>query len=98
MIFVICRFGQAEGFIKLRERFETIMGFKKSELTSSVISEEKVSNEITEKENEEIKSNSTENMPSITENIEVVTINLYLTLCNFYNHMFNIKFYFYRRA
>lgn len=51
------------------------MGFKKSELTSSVISEEKVSNEITEKENEETKLNSNENIPSITESIEVVLVN-----------------------
>lgn len=46
------------------------MGFKKSDLTSSVISEEKVTNEITEKESEE-NVNISENMTSMTDSIEV---------------------------
>lgn len=46
------------------------MGFKKSDLTSSVISEEKVTNEITEKESEE-NVNVSENMTSMTDSIEV---------------------------
>lgn len=60
--------------MKLRERFETIMGFQKSDLTSSVNSEEKVSAEITEKENEENKCDkvdSTESAPVIADNGEV---------------------------
>lgn len=48
-----------------------IMGFKKSDLTSSAISEEKVINEITEKENEENKSNVTESITSLPDNLEV---------------------------
>lgn len=47
------------------------MGFKKSDLTTSVISEEKISNEITEKENEENLVNVTENMSPMTDSIEV---------------------------
>lgn len=68
------RFGQAGGFVKLRERFETIMGFQKPDLTSSVNSEEKVSTEITEKESEDsksIKTEDTESAPVISESSEV---------------------------
>ncbi|KAL4715241.1 hypothetical protein ACJJTC_007823 [Scirpophaga incertulas] len=42
-------FGEAGGFVKLRERFESIMGFQKPDLTS-IITEEKVASETTEKE------------------------------------------------
>lgn len=62
------RFGQAGGFIKLRERFEAIMGFKKSDLCLSLTNEEKVCNEIIEKENEESK---TDVMVASTGNMEV---------------------------
>lgn len=78
------RFGQAGGFVKLRERFETIMGFQKPDLTSSVNSEEKVSLEITEKESEDIKSINTEDIeiaPVISESSEVcVVLNFILSL------------------
>lgn len=47
------------------------MGFKKSDLTTSVNSEEKVTSEITEKESEENIVNATENMSSMTDSIEV---------------------------
>lgn len=47
------------------------MGFKKSDLTTSVISEEKISNEITEKESEENIANVTETMSAMTDSIEV---------------------------
>ncbi|XP_052737124.1 probable ubiquitin carboxyl-terminal hydrolase FAF-X isoform X2 [Bicyclus anynana] len=70
LVHLINVFGQAGGFVKLRERFECIMGFKKSELTTSVISEEKISNEITEKENDENIINATENMTSMTDSVE----------------------------
>lgn len=73
-ILYFVRFGQAGGFVKLRERFETIMGFQKTELTSSVTSEEKVSTEIIEKENEENKCDkveSTEIVPVIADSGEV---------------------------
>lgn len=74
---MIFRFGQAGGFVKLRERFESIMGFKKSDLTSSIISEEKVLSEVMEKENEESKSNATESIISTTESMEVCTLKCY---------------------
>uniref|UniRef100_A0A2A4J087 ubiquitinyl hydrolase 1 n=1 Tax=Heliothis virescens TaxID=7102 RepID=A0A2A4J087_HELVI len=61
LVHLVNVFGQAGGFVKLRERFETIMGFQKTELTSSITSEEKVSTEIIEKENEETKSDKVEN-------------------------------------
>lgn len=60
--------------MKLRERFETIMGFQKSELTTSITSEEKVSTEIIEKENDESKCDkveSTEVVPSMADSGEV---------------------------
>ncbi|KAF9415212.1 hypothetical protein HW555_007088 [Spodoptera exigua] len=70
---ILLMFGQAGGFVKLRERFETIMGFQKTELTSSITSEEKVSTEIIEKENEENKCDkveSTEIVPVIADSGE----------------------------
>ncbi|XP_050553146.1 probable ubiquitin carboxyl-terminal hydrolase FAF-X isoform X2 [Spodoptera frugiperda] len=73
LVHLINVFGQAGGFVKLRERFETIMGFQKTELTSSVTSEEKVSTEIIEKENEENKCDkveSTEIVPVIADSGE----------------------------
>ncbi|XP_045454666.1 probable ubiquitin carboxyl-terminal hydrolase FAF-X [Melitaea cinxia] len=70
LVHLINVFGQAGGFVKLRERFESIMGFKKSDLTSSIISEEKVLSEVMEKENEESKSNVTESIISTTESME----------------------------
>lgn len=73
-------FGQTGGFVKLRERFETIMGFQKPDLTSSVTSEEKVSMEITEKESEDsksIKTEETEIAPIISESSEVRIIFLH---------------------
>jgi hypothetical protein len=60
--------------VKLRERFETIMGFQKPDLTASVNSEEKVSMEITEKESEEtnvLKVNEIDSAPVISENCDV---------------------------
>lgn len=60
--------------MRLRERFEIIMGFQKSELTVSITSEEKVSTEIIEKENEESKCDkveSTEVVPSMADSGEV---------------------------
>lgn len=57
------------------------MGFKKSDLTTSVISEEKISNEITEKESEENVVNVTENMSSMTDSIEVCIIYLLKDTC-----------------
>lgn len=68
LVHLVNIFGQAGGFVKIRERFETIMGFQKSDLTSSVNSEEKVSTEIKEKENEENKchmTDSTESVPPV---------------------------------
>lgn len=59
------------------------MGFKKSDLTTSVISEEKISNEITEKESEENVVNVTENMSSMTDSIEVCIIYLLKDTCDF---------------
>lgn len=50
------------------------MGFQKAELTTSITSEEKVSTEIIEKENEETKSDkveSTEVLPVIADSGEV---------------------------
>ncbi|XP_069354342.1 ubiquitin carboxyl-terminal hydrolase 9X isoform X2 [Maniola hyperantus] len=73
LVHLINVFGQAGGFVKLRERFESIMGFKKSDLTTSVISEEKISNEITEKESEENIANVTETMSAMTDSIESTT-------------------------
>ncbi|CAK1599935.1 unnamed protein product [Parnassius mnemosyne] len=71
LVHLINVFGQAGGFIKLRERFEAIMGFQKSDLTMSVNSEEKVSCETSEKEYEgSIKVDVTENLPFTTENTE----------------------------
>lgn len=58
------------------------MGFKKSDMTTSVISEEKISNETTEKESEENVVNVTENMSTMTDSIEVCIIYL-LDTCNF---------------
>lgn len=60
------RFGQAGGFIKLRDRFDAIMGFQKPDLTTSVNSEEKVSTEITEKEIEESRINKIDGTESVT--------------------------------
>ncbi|VVC97156.1 unnamed protein product [Leptidea sinapis] len=71
LVHLINIFGQSGGFIKLRERFEAIMGFKKSELTASLSSEEKVSNEIIEKETEEQNNIADHSdMTSSTENME----------------------------
>lgn len=71
IVFFFCnRFGQAGGFIKLRERFDAIMGFHKPDLTASINSEEKVSTEITEKEIDENRINKvdgTESVPVIAE-------------------------------
>lgn len=75
------RFGQAGGFVSLRERFDAIMGFQKPDLTSSVHCEEKVSKEITEKEIEENKINkvdSTDNVDVIASRSEVSS--LFLTI------------------
>lgn len=47
------RFGQSGGFVKLRERFDDIMGFQKPDLTSSICLEEKISTEENVKEIEE---------------------------------------------
>lgn len=60
--------------MKLRERIETIMGFQKTDLTSSINSEEKISTEITEKESEDEtcdKLESTDIAPLIADNGEV---------------------------
>ncbi|CAB3237376.1 unnamed protein product [Arctia plantaginis] len=76
LVHVINIFGQAGGFVKLRERFETIMGFQKTDLTSSINSEEKVSTEITEKESKEDacdKVDSTDIAPLIADNGEYST-------------------------
>lgn len=73
MVFIF-RFGQAGGFTKIRERFEIIMGFKKTELMSSVNSEEKVINEIVEKESEDQKVDVTDSMISSTDNMEVLSL------------------------
>lgn len=58
--------------MKLRERFEVIMGFQKTDLTSSTTSEEKVSTEIIEiEENKCDKVESTEILPVIADSGEV---------------------------
>ncbi|XP_026323637.1 probable ubiquitin carboxyl-terminal hydrolase FAF-Y isoform X2 [Hyposmocoma kahamanoa] len=68
LVHLINVFGQAGGFVSLRERFDAIMGFQKPDLTSSVHFEEKVSKEITEKEIEENKINKVDD----TENVDVI--------------------------
>lgn len=59
----------------MRERFETIMGFQKPDLTASTDSIEKVVIESTEKEAEETKSENIETIeaitPVVTENSDV---------------------------
>lgn len=71
------RFGQAGGFVKIRERFETIMGFLKTDLTTSINSEEKVSTEIIEKESEDSKCDKVDSpeINVISESGEVGIIN-----------------------
>ncbi|XP_028175087.1 probable ubiquitin carboxyl-terminal hydrolase FAF-X [Ostrinia furnacalis] len=76
LVHLINVFGQAGGFVKIRERFEAIMGFQKPDLTSSVNSEEKVSMEITEKETEDsktTKADDSESAPVISETNELPT-------------------------
>ncbi|KAG6452569.1 hypothetical protein O3G_MSEX007736 [Manduca sexta] len=76
LVHLINVFGQAGGFVKLRERFEAIMGFQKPDLTASINSEEKLSIELTEKESEENtcdKVDSTEDTPLIADNSEMST-------------------------
>ncbi|XP_047523488.1 probable ubiquitin carboxyl-terminal hydrolase FAF [Pieris napi] len=67
LVHLINVFGQNGGFEKIRERFEIIMGFKKTELTTSV-NEEKVINEITE--SEEQKVDVTDSIISSADNME----------------------------
>ncbi|XP_063547239.1 probable ubiquitin carboxyl-terminal hydrolase FAF-X isoform X2 [Cydia strobilella] len=69
LVHLINVFGHAGGFVKLRERFEEIMGFQKLEITASVNSEEKVSTESTEKDNET--NHSVPNCLMIAENSEI---------------------------
>ncbi|XP_028043113.1 probable ubiquitin carboxyl-terminal hydrolase FAF-X isoform X2 [Bombyx mandarina] len=59
LVHLINVFGQAGGFVKLRERFEEIMGFQKSDLNSSMNTEEKVLSEMMEKESDESKTSNT---------------------------------------
>lgn len=71
------RFGQAGGFVKLREAFDVIMGFHKPDLMSSMNSEEKVSAEIMGSDIEENKVNSVDSIDSvakIAENSEVCIV------------------------
>lgn len=62
--------------MKLRERFEEIMGFQKSDLNSSMNTEEKVLSEMMEKESDESKTSNTnciEPVLVIGENSDVST-------------------------
>ncbi|XP_068629076.1 probable ubiquitin carboxyl-terminal hydrolase FAF isoform X3 [Battus philenor] len=71
LVHLINVFGQTGGFIKLRDRFEAIMGFQKCELTMSVNIEEKVLSETSEKDCDETnKGEVTENLPLTSENTE----------------------------
>ncbi|KAI8429984.1 hypothetical protein MSG28_000438 [Choristoneura fumiferana] len=74
LVHLINVFGQAGGFVKLRARFEEIMGFQKQDLTSSVNSEEKISTEITEKDSDEKENNDishTSNSIMLVDNNEI---------------------------
>ncbi|XP_060810679.1 probable ubiquitin carboxyl-terminal hydrolase FAF-X isoform X1 [Amyelois transitella] len=78
LVHLINVFGQAGGFVKLRERFDEIMGFQKPDLTSSLNSEEKISTEENVKEVEEGKDTvnkieCVENVPTLGESSEMST-------------------------
>ncbi|XP_013166422.1 PREDICTED: probable ubiquitin carboxyl-terminal hydrolase FAF-X, partial [Papilio xuthus] len=66
LVHLINVFGQAGGFEKLRERFESIMGYQKSELTMSVNYDEKIITETQEYE-ENNKVDVTETLPLTSE-------------------------------
>lgn len=68
---LIFRFGQSGGFTRLKERFDLIMGCHKSELTTSLNSEEKMSTEIIEKETENTNKVEVKDVPIITDSMEV---------------------------
>ncbi|CAH0691384.1 unnamed protein product [Chilo suppressalis] len=76
LVHLINVFGQAGGFVKLRERFETIMGFQKPDLTASMNSKEKVSAETAEKESEDIqniKVDEVDIVPMLSESSDILT-------------------------
>lgn len=78
-----CRFGQAEGFAKIRERFDEIMGFQKPDLTASVTSvDEKVKVDITDKEKElENEEDKTAEEPQKTFTADTPEVNI-ITIIN----------------
>ncbi|CAF4746675.1 unnamed protein product [Pieris macdunnoughi] len=61
LVHLIDVFGQAGGFDKIMERFEIIMGYKKTELATSVNNEEEIDiNEITESEDQKVDATESE--------------------------------------
>ncbi|GBP31248.1 Probable ubiquitin carboxyl-terminal hydrolase FAF [Eumeta japonica] len=76
LVHLINVFGQAGGFVKLRERFEYIMGFQKPDVTSSINLElpEKMSSETTEKDSDNNKNstNDSEKSSVILDSVEPI--------------------------